>query len=111
MISPNEAKNLGGTKQRGILEIVADVDDGINRVHGWYPWEEAILPYDLPLHTRNRIANMYLRVGWKFVYHHTATENLTRPGLTIFRLSMKPLSPELVRRMYAVQNDERGENE
>lgn len=102
MISPQQAENLSDSKQRSVTEIISDIDDGMKRVHGWYPWEEAIIDYELPLHTRNRIANMYVNAGWKYVYHHTSSENLERPGLTVFRFSMTPLDKNYVRRMYTV---------
>lgn len=102
MISPNAVEKLKDSKQRSVKEIIADIDDAIKRVHGWYPWEDAIIDYELPVHTRNRVANMYINAGWKYVYHHTSSENLERPGLTAFKFSMEPLDKKYVRGMYVV---------
>ena len=85
MITPRELENY---TNKAILGIIDEIDNELIKTHGYYPWDEAVIGYDLTLNERNKIAEMYLDAGWKFVYHRTSEENGEKPGLTTFILSM-----------------------
>lgn len=101
MIKPSDIDKLSNHKW-SVTAVIQDVDKEIKHTHGWYPWEEAMLDYEVPLHTRNRVAEQYVKAGWKYVYHHTSSENLEQPGLTVFRLSTEPLDRKYIRRFHTV---------
>lgn len=106
MIGPNDLSKLELENSRyTIKEMIQDVDEGMKKQHGWYPWEHSVIDYEISKSMRNRIAEQYIKAGWKYVYHHTTTENNERPGLTAFTFSMEKLDPKYINRMWEVTSE------
>ena len=85
-LSPEQINKIDN-KLYNIDDIEKEVDESIKEYHGWYPWEEALIDREYPVEVRNKVAKRYIKAGWKYVYHHTSSENDERPGLTLFRFS------------------------
>ena len=90
MITPAELEQYE-IDNANIEAIISDIDEKIKRNHGNYPYEQAILPEEYSWVVREEIARRYREAGWKNVAHRTSSENGERPGLTHFKLSMKPI--------------------
>jgi hypothetical protein len=93
MITPAELKHYE-IDNTNIEAIIIDIDKEIKKNHGKHPYEEAILPKEYSWVIREEIARRYFEAGWKSVAHRTSSENGERPGLTHFKLSMKPIKWE-----------------
>lgn len=93
MLTPEQLKALPVyPNKRRFSEIIQDIDEAIKRAHGRYPYEQAILDYELPMDVRNEIAKEYVAAGWNYVYHYTSSEHKERSGLTAFYFSVTPLT-------------------
>lgn len=90
MITPAELKQYE-IENVNIEAIIVDIDTEIKRNHGEMPYESAILTKEYPKSVRDEIARRYREAGWKYITHHTSSENGERPGLTEFKLSMRPI--------------------
>lgn len=96
MLTPEQLKALPVYPNKSrFSEIIQDIDEAIKRAHGRYPYEQAILDYELPMDIRNEIAKEYVATGWnytQYVYHYTSSEHKERSGLTAFYFSATPLT-------------------
>lgn len=99
MIKPEEIEKL---KEYDLDKIEEKIDESIKSYHGWYPWEEAILDEEYPLHVRDALAKRYKDNGWKFVYHVTTSETGEKSGLTSFKFSMEKLDEKNVKGFHLV---------
>lgn len=86
MISPMELKENDRIKYN-LNNIVREIDDLIKKQHGFQYYERCVLEESLPLHIRNDIAGLYVKAGWKYVYHVTKHELKKDENGTIFILS------------------------
>ena len=93
MVTPEEAKALSSKNisVAKIEQMEEDIDSALKRVHGWYPWKEAILENEYSIELRDAVAKKYKDAGWKYVYHATTSELGERAGLTCFKFSMSPI--------------------
>jgi hypothetical protein len=85
-LSPEQVNELKD-KMCNIEDVEKEIDNSILLFHGSYSWEEAIISGELPVETRDEIAQHYINAGWKYVYHNTSSELGERPGLTSFKFS------------------------
>lgn len=90
MITPNDLTNIE-LENTDFEKLIEQIDESIKSYHGWWKWEEAIIPNEYPVSVRNEIAKRYKKTGWKFVYHQTSSENGERAGLTCFKFSNEKL--------------------
>lgn len=90
MITPEELEQYE-IANVNIEAIIVDIDTEIKRHHGQHPYEDAFLIKEYSKSVRDEIARRYREAGWKYVIHRTSSENGERPGLTHFKLSMKPI--------------------
>ena len=101
MIKPSDLTSME-IENTNFEELEAEIDDGIKKFHGWYPWEEAIIKGEYSLEVRNIIAKKYKENGWHSVYHQTSSENDERAGLTCFKFSTKELDDKYVKNFHKV---------
>lgn len=91
MIKPNDLEKME-LEDTDFEKLEEDIDNSIKSFHGWYPWEEAIIPGEYPVSVRNAIGQKYKKAGWNYVYHQTSSENGEKAGLTCFKFSNTPLT-------------------
>lgn len=89
-------------------KIISEIDASLKVFHKWYPWDSAILDYELPVEVRNELAIKYLN-GWKYIYHITTSENGERAGLTAFHFSEESIEKDINK--FLVTKSEINENE
>lgn len=107
MIGPNELYKLDDHDNKySIKDMIQDIDRNMKRFHRWYPWEQSIIDYEVSKSMRNRIAQEYIKAGWRYVYHATTTERNERPGLTIFLFSMDKLEGKCANRSWEVSAED-----
>ena len=93
-ISPKDVPSVE-LSHYDLNHIVEMINNQINKNHGMYPWEDAILEFEFPLVVRNAVAARFYMSGWTYIYHATTSELGQRSGLTSFILSTVPV-PEIV---------------
>lgn len=63
------------TKSKVLKIAIKEINKYMKKAHGLFSFcELAVINDDLPLDFRNRIAQIYLKKGWKYVYHITKEE-------------------------------------
>ena len=90
MITFNDLTNIE-LENTDFEKLINQIDESIKSYHGWWTWEEAIIPNEYSVPVRNEIAKRYKKAGWNFVYHQTSSENGERAGLTCFKFSNEKL--------------------
>lgn len=90
MITPKDIEKIEMEKV-DFAKLEKEIDESIIKHHGYYAWEAASLVGEYPVCVRDALAKRYRDAGWRFIYHHTSSENGERPGLTEFRFSMSEI--------------------